>query len=130
MEFQLIFRSQLGPSIHSGFPPCAGIQMFAQSTHLLKNCYPQLVLNSHCSEIWPPKCFDYRCMQLHPLQQHFLIDSFFILSFCFFLLLKGFLNYMVLVFVFVIFIILFYFYFTVSGVITVSCILFFLSFSN
>ena len=37
-----------------------------QSTHLSKDCYPQLVSNPHRSKIRPPMQLDYRCMPLHP----------------------------------------------------------------
>ena len=39
--------------------------MVTQSTHLSKDCYPQLVLNPQRSEIQPTKQLDYRCMPLH-----------------------------------------------------------------
>ena len=54
LESRFIVRSQLGPSIQSG------------STHLSKNCYPQLASNPHRSEIRSPKQLDYKCMPLHP----------------------------------------------------------------
>ena len=57
------FRSQLGPSIQSDSSPSAGLQVVTQSTHLSKDCYPQLVSNPHRSEIRPPKQLDYRCMK-------------------------------------------------------------------
>ena len=63
---RLVVRSQLGPSIQSGSSPSAGLQVVTQSTHLSKDCYPQLVSNPRRSEIQPPKQLDYRCMPLHP----------------------------------------------------------------
>ena len=45
LESQFFVRSQLGSSIQSGSSPCAGLQLVTQSAHLLKDCYPQLVLN-------------------------------------------------------------------------------------
>ena len=45
LETWFIARSQLGPSIQSGSSPCSGLQVVTQSTHLLKDCYLQLVLN-------------------------------------------------------------------------------------
>ena len=39
--------------------------MVTQSTHLLKDCYPQPVLNTHHSEIRPLKELDYWCMPVH-----------------------------------------------------------------
>ena len=33
---------------------------------VFENCFPQLVLNLHHSEIWPPKYLDYWRMPLHP----------------------------------------------------------------
>ena len=70
LESRFIVRSQLGLSIQPGSSPSAGLQVVTQSTHLLKDCYPQLVLNPHRSEIRPPKQLDYRCMPLHPLDLH------------------------------------------------------------
>ena len=61
----LEFQSQLGPSIQSGSSPCTGLRLVTQSTHLSKDCYPQLASNPHRSEIQPPKQLDYRCMLLH-----------------------------------------------------------------
>ena len=40
-----VIKSQLAPTIYSGFYSCVGWREFTQSTiHLLKNCSPQLVL--------------------------------------------------------------------------------------
>ena len=66
LESRFIVRSQLGPSIQSGSSPSAGLQVVTQSTHLSKNCYPQLASNPHRSEIRSPKQLDYKCMPLHP----------------------------------------------------------------
>ena len=49
----------LFPSIQSGSSPSAGLQVVTQSTHLLKDCYPQLVSNPHRSEIRLPEQLDY-----------------------------------------------------------------------
>ena len=68
LESWFIFSSQLGPSIQSGSSPSAGLQMVTQSTHLSKDCYPQLVSNPHHSEIRPPKQLNYRRMPLHPIE--------------------------------------------------------------
>ena len=65
LESGFIVRFQLGPSIQSGSSPSARLQVVTQSTHLSKDCYAQLVLNPHRSEIRPPKQLDYRCMPLH-----------------------------------------------------------------
>ena len=65
LEFRFIVTSQLGHSIQLGSSPSAGLQVATQSTHLSKDCYPQLVSNPHRPEIWPPKQLDYRCMPLH-----------------------------------------------------------------
>ena len=70
MESWFIARSHLGPSIQSGSSPSAALQVFTQSTHLSKECYPQLVLNPLCYEIWPPKQLDYKSMLLHPVVLH------------------------------------------------------------
>ena len=43
-------RSRLGPIVLPG-SSSAGLQVVTQSTYLLKDCYPQLVLNPHCSKI-------------------------------------------------------------------------------
>ena len=64
-ESRFIVRFQLSPSIQSGFSPCARLQVVTQSTYLTKNCYPQLVLYPHRSEIETPKQLDYRYMPLH-----------------------------------------------------------------
>ena len=64
LESYYKFTSQLGPSIQPG-SPCAGQLVVTQSTHLQKDCYPQLVLNSNHSEIRPPKQLDHRCILLH-----------------------------------------------------------------
>ena len=40
MEFRLIVRSQLGPSISWGSSPSAELQLATQFTPLLKDCYP------------------------------------------------------------------------------------------
>ena len=53
-ESGFIAGSHLGPSVQLGSSP-AGLQVFTQSTHLSKKCYPQRVLNSHSYEIWPPR---------------------------------------------------------------------------
>ena len=39
--------------------PCVGLEVVAQLTFLLKDCYPQLVLNQRCCEILPPKKVDF-----------------------------------------------------------------------
>ena len=64
LESWFIVRSQLGPIVQSGSFPSAGLQVVTQSTHLSKDCYPQLVSNPHRSEIRPPK--QLQCMPLHP----------------------------------------------------------------
>ena len=74
LEPWFIVRSQLGPSIQSGSYPCPGIQKVTRSTHLSKDCYPQLVLNPHPSEIRPLQQLDYRWMPLHPAER-FLVLS-------------------------------------------------------
>ena len=51
LESRFIVRSQLGPIVQSGSFPSAGLQVVTQSTHLSKDCYPQLVSNPHRSEI-------------------------------------------------------------------------------
>ena len=66
LESRFIVRPQLGPSVQSGSSPSAGLQVVTQSTHLSKDCYPQLVPNPNRSEIQPPKQLDYRCISLHP----------------------------------------------------------------
>ena len=66
LESQFFVRSQLGPTTQSGFSSCARLHLVTKFTHLSKDCNPQLVLNSHRSEIRPPKHLDYRCMPLHP----------------------------------------------------------------
>ena len=66
VESRFIVRSQLGPCIQSGSSPSAVLQVVKKSTHLSKDCYPQLIWNPLCSEIQPPKQLDYRCMPLHP----------------------------------------------------------------
>ena len=68
LESRFIVRSQLDLSIQSGSSPSAGLQVVTQSTHLSKDCYPQLVSNPLCSEIRPPRQLGYRCMPLHPAQ--------------------------------------------------------------
>ena len=68
LESRFVVSSQLGPSIQSGSSPSAGLQMVTQSTHLSKDCYPQLVSNPHHSEIRPPKQLNYRRMPLHPIE--------------------------------------------------------------
>ena len=74
LESRFLVRSQLGPSIQSGTFPSAGLQVATQSTHLLKDCHPQLVSNPHCFEIQPPKC-----MLLHPTTTlHLFSFTFFI----------------------------------------------------
>ena len=55
LESQLIVRSQLRPRISLGSSASAGLQMVTQSTHISKDCYPQLVPNPHGSEIRPSK---------------------------------------------------------------------------
>ena len=55
----------VSPSIQSGFSPSAVLQVVTQTTHLSKDCYPQLVLNPHHSDIQPPKQLDYKCKALH-----------------------------------------------------------------
>ena len=40
LESRFIVRSQLGPSIQSGFSPSARLQVVTKSTHLSKDCYP------------------------------------------------------------------------------------------
>ena len=59
LETQFVVKSQLRPSIQSVSSPCVGLQVVAQFTFLLKDCYPQLVLNQRCSEILPPKKVDF-----------------------------------------------------------------------
>ena len=59
LESRFVIRSQFGPSIQSGSSPSAGLQVVTQSTHLLKDCYPQLVSNPHRSEIRLPEQLDY-----------------------------------------------------------------------
>ena len=71
LESRFIVRSQLGPSIQSGSSPSAGLQVVTQSTQLSRDCYPQLVLNPHHSEIRLPMQLDYRCMPLHAALRHY-----------------------------------------------------------
>ena len=59
------FRSQLGPSIYPSSSSSAQLQVITKYTHLLKDCYPQLVSNPCFSEILPPKQLDCRYMPLH-----------------------------------------------------------------
>ena len=66
LESQFFVRSQLGPTTQSGFSSCAGLHLVTKFTHLSKDCYPQLVLNSHRSKIRLSKHLDCRCMPLHP----------------------------------------------------------------
>ena len=47
--------------------PCAGLQVVTQSTHLLKDCHPQLVSNLNHSKMLPRKQLDCECMLLHPM---------------------------------------------------------------
>ena len=51
LESRFLVSSQLGSSIQSGSSPSVGLQVVTQSTHLSKDCYPQLVQKPHCSEI-------------------------------------------------------------------------------
>ena len=60
LESRFVVRSQFGPSIQPGSCPSVGLQVFTQSTHLSKYCYPKLVSNPHRSEIRPPKQLDYK----------------------------------------------------------------------
>ena len=76
LEPRFIVRSQLGPSIQSGFSPSAGLQVVTQSTNLSKDCYPQQVSNSHRSKIWLPKQPDCKCMPLHPALDPPLFDEY------------------------------------------------------
>ena len=57
-ESWFIARSQLGPRIQSCSSPNAGLQVVTQTTHVPKDCYPQLVLNLLCSKIRPPNQLD------------------------------------------------------------------------
>ena len=66
LESRFVVWSQLGPSILPGSSPSAGLQMVTKSTHLSMISYPQLVSNSHHSEIRLPKQLDYRCTSIHP----------------------------------------------------------------
>ena len=66
LESQFIVRSQLGASIQSGSSPIAELQVVTKSTHLMKDCYAQLVSKPHHSKIRPPKQLGYRCMPLPP----------------------------------------------------------------
>ena len=66
LESRFIVRSQLDPSIQSGFSPSVGLQVVTQSTNLSIDCYPQQVSNSYRSKIRLPKQPDYKCMPLHP----------------------------------------------------------------
>ena len=45
----------LSPSIQSDSSPSAGLQVVTHSSHLSKDCYPQLVSNPHRSEIRPSR---------------------------------------------------------------------------
>ena len=75
MKSRFVVGSQLSPSIQSGFFPCAGLQVVTQFTHLLKDCYSQLVLNPHCSEVIPTKQLDYRCIPFHLWSVFFCVQT-------------------------------------------------------
>ena len=45
LESRFIVRPQLGPNVQSGSSPSAVLQVVTQSTHLSKDCYPQLASN-------------------------------------------------------------------------------------
>ena len=62
LESRFAVRSQLGPSVYSGSSPSAGLRVVTQSTHLSKECYPQLVSNPHRPEIRSPKVAE---LQMH-----------------------------------------------------------------
>ena len=82
LESRFIVRSRLAPSIQSGSSPSAGLQVVKQSTHLSRDCYPQLILNPHRSKIRPPQQLDCRSMPLHPGTQT-TVDFIFITCQCF-----------------------------------------------
>ena len=71
LESRFIVTSELGTGIQSVSSPSAGLQVVTQSTHLLKDCYPQLVPNPHRFKMQPPKQLDQRCMPLHPVMDTF-----------------------------------------------------------
>ena len=53
----------LGPSIQSGSSPCSELQAVTQSTDQLKDCYPQLIPNSHITDVLFSKQLDYTLYQ-------------------------------------------------------------------
>ena len=66
MESQFIALLVLSyVSVFSQAPLLVLDDRFTQSTHQFKQCYFQLLSNPQCSEIWPPKYLNYRCMSLH-----------------------------------------------------------------